>query len=88
MELLILLDNDGHGHALERNVSNLRKVLRYLDDAGMLESPIGNWIDDPELSIDKIEEFMEENAPMDRSGGGRLYFVDSEPDYKGYNPFI
>lgn len=87
MNLLVVLDNDGHCLALERTVQNLRKIIHYLDDAGMADAHVPAWVDDPEVALEKLEKFMVDHCPMDRSGGGQLYFVESKPDFKSYNPF-
>lgn len=90
MRAIIINDSDGHGDVFVASPENLKKCLKAFVDCGQCEDD--EWaqglIEKPDATAEELENFINENCPTDRSGGGRCYIVDlkEEWDYR-YGPF-
>lgn len=93
-KVIIINDTDGHAHAIEYSDDSMRWLLQAVLDADAVNSVL----DDPDQArallksfapAAEIEEFLWEQGPVDRSGGGKLYFVELQATWRDkLNPFI
>jgi len=97
MKLIVINDSDSHCNTYEYTLDNMKRLLQLVLEANnhttMMQDPDEGrrLLQDPSTTAEEIEGYMRSwNGPVDRSGGGMIYFVEVRPDFSevGYNPFI
>lgn len=88
--VMLINDSDGHASAIAFTVENLKSCLLQLHITGRLEGDAGEakrLHNDPNSTAEQILEFIEENGPTGRSGGGQLYFTEIRDWPKKWRPW-
>jgi hypothetical protein len=82
MKIIVVSDSDGHTSAYAYNQANLLRILRHVEEIGMLEGEI------PENpTMEQLEEVVANTYWIDQRGG-QLCIVDLQDNFDPpYNPF-
>lgn len=91
LKAIVINDEDAHCHVFKFTVHNLKMLIQNLSAAGQIEEEgIDEILAREDVSTEELVNFLyDNNAPLDRSGGGRIYFVETKEDWDfSYNPFM
>lgn len=87
MKVLVVNDYDGHCRVFHYTKENLIECLEYLQKINYDFQATDEEVEEmlrKDASVEELEAFLNDwNSPVDRSGGGGLYFVEVE-EYWNY----
>lgn len=86
VEVIVINDMDGHCGVYEKNIKNLKALLRFFLDSDWRDE-VENYahlLDDPHVTAKQLEEII----PSERSHGGHVYFVTVKKEMTNYNPLL